>query len=64
MAFKCPYCGNEGPPMSASGGLNSGGWAVFIILLLFCLPLCWLPFVIGGCKEEIRRCANCGTKLG
>jgi len=50
--------------MSASGGLNSGGWAVFIILLLFCLPLCWLPFVIGGCKEEIRRCANCGTKLG
>ena len=31
-------------------GLNQSGVIAFIILLLLCLPLCWLPFVIDSCK--------------
>lgn len=31
-------------------GLNQKGVIVFIILLIVCLPLCWLPWVIDGLK--------------
>ena len=44
--------------------LSSGGWVLFAVLVLFCLPLCWLPFVIDGCKETVRNCASCGIRLG
>ena len=35
MPFTCPYCQHEGPPNEVKEGLNGGGWAVFIILILF-----------------------------
>jgi lipopolysaccharide-induced tumor necrosis factor-alpha factor len=63
MTFKCPYCNNEAPPI-VTKEMSTGGWVLFIVLLLFCLPLCWLPFVLDGCKEEKRKCSSCGTKLG
>jgi hypothetical protein len=44
--------------------MSMGGWVLFIVLVLFCIPLCWLPFIIDGCKEEVRKCAACGCKLG
>ena len=31
-------------------GLNKNGVVVFIILLVVCLPLCWLPWVIDSLK--------------
>ena len=33
-------------------GLNLGGFILFIALIFICLPLCWLPFVISGCKAS------------
>ncbi len=33
-------------------GLNQNGMIVFIILLLVCLPLCWIPFVVDSLKGE------------
>jgi hypothetical protein len=33
-------------------GLNQTGVIVFIILLVVCLPLCWLPFVIDSMKAK------------
>jgi hypothetical protein len=33
-------------------GLNTTGVVAFILLLIFCLPLCWLPFLIDSCKGE------------
>lgn len=33
-------------------GLNKNGLIVFIILLIVCLPLCWLPWVIDSTKAE------------
>lgn len=31
-------------------GLNQGGFILFIVLIFLCLPVCWLPWVIEGCK--------------
>ncbi|MGO9642076.1 MAG: LITAF-like zinc ribbon domain-containing protein [Candidatus Acidiferrales bacterium] len=61
--FTCPFCRNQAPPIIEKK-VSSNGWVIFVLLLLFCLPLCWLPFVIDGCKEDIRRCSSCGAKLG
>lgn len=33
-------------------GLNMSGVVVFIILLLCCIPLCWLPWVIDSLKAK------------
>lgn len=34
----------------AFAGLNKNGLILFIVLLLLCLPLCWLPWVIDSTK--------------
>jgi hypothetical protein len=61
--FTCPFCHFQGPPI-VERKLSQNGWIVFILLLIFCLPLCWLPFVIDGCKEDVRKCASCGMRIG
>jgi LITAF-like zinc ribbon domain len=61
--FACPFCEFQGPPI-VTKKISSGGLILFAVLLLVCFPLCWLPFVLDGCKEQIRTCAGCGTKLG
>ena len=33
-------------------GLNQTGLIAFIILLIACFPLCWLPWVINNCKSD------------
>jgi hypothetical protein len=33
-------------------GLNSQGVILFVVAILICLPLCWLPWVIDSCKAE------------
>jgi hypothetical protein len=33
-------------------GLNQNGLIVFIILLVVCIPLCWLPWVIDSLKSD------------
>ena len=42
MAIKCPFCAHEGPPVIAKQ-MSVAGWVLFVVLLLLCLPLCWLP---------------------
>ncbi|MBN1464091.1 MAG: LITAF-like zinc ribbon domain-containing protein [Paludibacteraceae bacterium] len=63
MAFKCPFCEHDGMPIIEKK-MSGTGWVIFVLLLLFCLPLCWIPFVTSGTKEEIRKCARCGNRLG
>jgi len=31
-------------------GLNQTGLIAFILLLFFCFPLCWIPFIVDSCK--------------
>jgi hypothetical protein len=33
-------------------GLNQNGLILFIVLLVVCLPLCWIPFLIDSMKGE------------
>ena len=33
-------------------GLNQTGLIVFIILLFFCLPICWIPWLIDSMKGD------------
>lgn len=39
-----------GQGAEAFAGLNKNGVIVFIVLILVCLPLCWLPWVIDSLK--------------
>ena len=59
----CPICGNQGSP-SVDKQVSMNGWIVFIVLIIFCIPLCWIPFVVDGLKEQVYRCRKCGAKLG
>jgi hypothetical protein len=31
-------------------GLNQTGLILFIVLLVVCLPLCWIPFIMPSMK--------------
>ena len=33
-------------------GLNKNGVILFIILILVCLPLCWIPFIVDSMKAS------------
>jgi len=57
--FKCPFCQNETPPRIE----KEVNMVLFVILLLFCLPLCWIPF-LDSQKKEKRKCSACGSQLG
>jgi lipopolysaccharide-induced tumor necrosis factor-alpha factor len=60
--IKCPKCNYQGPAI-VTKKLSSGGWVLFCVLLIFCIPICWLPFVLNGCKVEAFKCGSCGTKI-
>ena len=60
--FACPYCGSDAPPRDETQ-ISSGGWVLFVVLLVFlCWPVCWIPLITM--KETVRKCGDCGTKLG
>lgn len=59
----CPVCEHDGPPF-VKKQLSSTGWILFVVLLITTVCLCFIPFLVDGLKEEIRKCSNCGTKLG
>lgn len=61
--YSCPFCQSTNPPRQTEQ-MAASGWILFVVLLLFCLPLCWIPFVVSGCKEIVRHCSSCGTRLG
>ena len=55
----CPQCNRD--VQTSTSGLNQMGLILFIVLLLFCLPLCWIPFVVDSCKKH--TCTSCGRPL-
>jgi hypothetical protein len=60
--FACPQCNSSAPPV-VTEQVSAAGWIVFVVLIFMCLPLCWIPFVVSGLKEPVRRCGSCGMRL-
>jgi hypothetical protein len=56
----CPYCDSDEPPRVRKE-ISPAGWVVFAVLLLTCLPLCFLGLLI---HEERYHCVDCGARLG
>ena len=58
-ATRCPACGSETEGLQKTC-ISKAGWITFGVMLVFCLPLCWIGLLM---KEEYRVCAACGKKL-
>jgi hypothetical protein len=58
-AFECPYCGSREQP-ELQKETASIGWILFVVLLLFFFPLCWLGIFM---RETWEVCWECGRKV-
>jgi hypothetical protein len=36
-------------------GLNQNGLIAFIVILVFCFPLAWIPWLIDGCRADPNK---------
>ena len=57
--FRCPYCDSPELPIETRR-ISSAGWTVFVIFLLFFLPLFWIGLLI---TEPETRCYDCRQRL-
>lgn len=60
----CPHCGQQGVNTHVRTKATETTGALFLGALIVFWPLCWLPFVIDGCKQTNHYCTNCGAKVG
>jgi hypothetical protein len=60
VGFVCPFCRCRARPERRTQ-VSTGGWVVFAMFILLCLPLCFIGLLM---REEYRVCSNCGTRLG
>ena len=58
---RCQSCGYVGAPMHASK-ISTGGWIMFVVLLIFCFPLCFIPLLTM--KDRAPKCARCHILMG
>jgi hypothetical protein len=58
--FRCPNCRSDEPPLIRKD-ISAAGWAVFVVMLLFCFPLFFIGLLM---QEEYRVCRDCGVRLG
>lgn len=57
--MNCRHC--EAVDCIISSGLNQTGVIVFILLLLICFPLAFIPFISDGMKKKV--CSECGREI-
>jgi hypothetical protein len=60
VGFICPYCHTDEIPTTREE-YGATTWIVFVILLLFCFPLCVIALFI---TQSYRVCSQCGMRLG
>ena len=51
VSFTCPFCSHAGPTKTRSD-CGDCTWISVIILLLFCFPFFWVPFICGSVSEK------------
>jgi DNA-directed RNA polymerase subunit RPC12/RpoP len=57
--IRCPFCDRRAG-YYVREEISQQGWLVFIILLLFFFPLCFLGLFM---KEKVRYCRRCNSRL-
>jgi len=57
--FRCPYCRSRERPY-VSSQVSAAGWVVIVIMILFCVPLCFIGLLM---TEETRVCCDCGRQV-
>ena len=58
--YRCPRCSATYLPI-VEKKISSEGMLIFILLLFFCFPLCWIGLLM---KQETRVCPVCHANLG
>lgn len=58
---RCMTCGYAGQ-MNHIEKISGGGWVMFVVLLLFCFPVCWIPLI--AMKDRGLSCPQCGGLVG
>lgn len=58
MAPTCRLCG---APTAIHSKVSTGGWILFVVLLVGCFPICWLGLLI---REHGQRCTRCYSMQG
>mmetsp|Transcript_31011 Transcript_31011/g.56792 ORF Transcript_31011/g.56792 Transcript_31011/m.56792 type:complete len:192 (+) Transcript_31011:211-786(+) len=63
MNVTCPYCNATG---KTRVNQNCGDCTIIsvIVLLLFCFPFFWVPFICPSCMDSEHHCSNCGRIVG
>jgi DNA-directed RNA polymerase subunit RPC12/RpoP len=56
---ECPHCDSTARPRTA-WVISQSGWVLFVVLLLFFFPLCWIGLLM---TEPEYRCTDCGARL-
>jgi DNA-directed RNA polymerase subunit RPC12/RpoP len=56
---ECSYCGSTALPREISE-ISQGGWIMFVVLLVFFFPLCWIGLLM---TERHLKCSDCGARL-
>lgn len=59
----CPYCQHTGLTRT-NQQCGECTWISAIILVLFCFPLAWIPFVCPSCYDTEHYCRQCGKVIG
>ncbi len=62
-SFECPRCGSKEDPQIRKE-TAAVGWILFVILLLFFFPLCWLGIFVRVTWEVCWDCAHRVHKEG
>jgi hypothetical protein len=60
VGFCCPFCNTRREPLVVSK-VATGGWVLFCVMLVVCLPLCLLGLLV---RDHYPVCSRCGANVG
>jgi len=53
--WRCNMCGYMGQPRYTSK-VSTGGWVVFVLLLIFTCIFCWIGLLIKDTRQQCPQC--------
>jgi hypothetical protein len=56
----CPFCQQPARTIAVEQ-ISTAGWVIFAVLIMTCIPLCWIGLLM---KETKQKCSRCGMIRG